>query len=173
MYLVDNYRPVYFKNMLLAYQYFSLESVHGETMLKMGWMVKKYNVSFLKTLNWSKCILMLSLYIWLSIYTNNETLRIIWKFDLSPRGVLGRIYALSIEVLSHILISDFWTAKNTCKHEWQLHEICTIFCSFPTCKLKALLVNFNNCVCFLWIRNCTGASFMKYLRLSLRIWDTE
>ena len=46
-----------------------------------------------------KCILMVSLYICLSIFTNKETLRIIWKFDLSPRAVLGRIYALSIEVL--------------------------------------------------------------------------
>ena len=42
-------------------------------MLKMGWMVKKNNFSFLTALNWSKCILMVSLYIWLSIYTNNET----------------------------------------------------------------------------------------------------
>ena len=42
---------------------------------------------------------MVSLYIWLSIYTNNEILCIIWKFDLSSHGVLGRIYALSIEVL--------------------------------------------------------------------------
>ena len=30
----------------------------------------------------------------------NETLRIIWKLDLSSREVLGRIYALSIEVIS-------------------------------------------------------------------------
>ena len=47
---------------LLTYPYFSFESVHGEAMLKMGWMVKKYNFSFLT-------------------------------------GSLGRIYALSIEVL--------------------------------------------------------------------------
>ena len=65
-----------------------------------GWVVKKYNFFFLTALNLSECILMVSLYIWLSIYTNNETLRIIWKFDLSSRGGLGRIYALSIEVLS-------------------------------------------------------------------------
>ena len=52
-----------------------------------GWVVKKYNFFSLTALNWSKCILMVSLYIWLSIYTNNETLRIIWKFDLSSRGV--------------------------------------------------------------------------------------
>ena len=49
---------------------------------------------------------MVSLYIWLSIYTNKEILRIIWKFDLSSRGVLGRIYALSIEVLL-LLCDDF------------------------------------------------------------------
>ena len=30
------------------------------------------------------------------IYTNNESLRIIWKFNLNSRGVLGRIYAFSI-----------------------------------------------------------------------------
>ena len=28
--------------MLLTYQYFSFESVHGEAMLKMGWVVKKW-----------------------------------------------------------------------------------------------------------------------------------
>ena len=49
---------------------------------------------------------MVSLYIWLSIYTNNEILCIIWKFDLSSQGVLGRIYALSIEVLDSELF-DF------------------------------------------------------------------
>ena len=88
---------------LLTYQYFSFESVHGEAMLKMGWVVKKWIFSFWTALNWSKCILMVSIYIWLSIFrpTNNETLRIIWKFNLSLRGVLGRIYALSIEVLRH------------------------------------------------------------------------
>ena len=42
---------------------------------------------------------MVRLYIWLLIYTNNEILCIIWKFDLSSWGVLGRIYALSIKVL--------------------------------------------------------------------------
>ena len=91
---------LYIWKKLLTYQYFSFESVHGEAMLKMGLMVKKYNFSILTALNWSKCILMVSFYIWLSICTNNETLRITWKFDLSSRGVLGRIYALSIEVLT-------------------------------------------------------------------------
>ena len=90
--------------MLLTYQYFSFESVHCEAMLKMRWVVKKWNFSFWSAINWSKCILMVSLYIWLSIYTNNEILCIIWKFDLSSRGVLGRIYALSIEVLDLVCI---------------------------------------------------------------------
>ena len=72
--------------------------MHGETRLKMGWVLKKYNFSFSTALNWSNCILMVSLYIWLLIYTNNETLT--WKFDLSSWEILGRIYALSIEVLS-------------------------------------------------------------------------
>ena len=72
--------------------------MHCETSLKMGWVVKKYIFSFLTSLNWSKCILMVSLYIWLSIFTNNETLLIILKFDLSSSKVLGRIYALSIAV---------------------------------------------------------------------------
>ena len=31
----------------MTYQYFSFENVHGEARLKMGWMVKKYNISFL------------------------------------------------------------------------------------------------------------------------------
>ena len=58
---------------LLTYQYFSFESVNGEVMLKMGWVVKKYNFSILTALNWSECILMVGLYIWLSVYANNET----------------------------------------------------------------------------------------------------
>ena len=33
--------------MLLTYQYFSFESVHGEAMLKMGWVVKKWIFSLL------------------------------------------------------------------------------------------------------------------------------
>ena len=49
---------------------------------------------------WSNYILMVNLTVWLLTYTNNETLHIIWKFDLSPWGVLGRIYTLSIEVLN-------------------------------------------------------------------------
>ena len=80
VYLVDNYRPVYLKKAILycqTYQYFTFESVHGEAMLRMGWMVKKYNFFFLTALNWSKCILMVSFTIWLSIYTNYETLRTI------------------------------------------------------------------------------------------------
>ena len=69
-------QPIYLK-MLLTYQYFSFESVHGEAMLKMGWVVKKWNFSFWTAINWSKCILMVSVYIWLSIYTNNAILCII------------------------------------------------------------------------------------------------
>ena len=60
---------------------------------------KEMEFFLLNGIKWSKCILMESLYIWLSIFINNETLRIIWKFDLSLRGVLGRIYALIMEVL--------------------------------------------------------------------------
>ena len=78
MYLVDNYRPVYLKKKhLVPYQYFLFESVHDEARLKMGCMVTKYKFSFLTALTWSKSILMVNLYIWLSIYTNNETLRIV------------------------------------------------------------------------------------------------
>ena len=99
MYIWSTIRYQYIWKMLLTYQYFLFESVHGEAMLKMGWVVKKWNFSFRTATNWSKCILMVSLYTWLWIYTNNEILCIIWKFDFSSRGVLGRIYALSIEVL--------------------------------------------------------------------------
>ena len=63
-------------------------------------------------INWSKCILMVSVHIWRSIYTNNAILCIIWKFDLSSRGVLGRIYALSIEVLCELVFMashDYFT----------------------------------------------------------------
>ena len=55
---------------LLTYQYFLFENVHGEAMLKTGWVVKKCNVSFWTALNWSKCIQMVTWYIWLSISTN-------------------------------------------------------------------------------------------------------
>ena len=92
------YTNIFGKNYWLI-NFFSFESVHGDAMLKMGWVVKKWKFSFWTASNWAKCILMVSWYIWLSIYTNNEILGIIWKFDLSSRGVLGRIYALSIEVL--------------------------------------------------------------------------
>ena len=55
---------------------------------------------------------MVTWYIWLSIYTNNETLCIIWNLDLSSRGFLGRIYALSIEVLLLLFavedVSQYW-----------------------------------------------------------------
>ena len=40
MYLVDNYIPIYLEN-AIDFSVFSFESVHGETMLKMGWVVKK------------------------------------------------------------------------------------------------------------------------------------
>ena len=103
------YTSIFEKKKLLTYQYFSFERVHGEARLKMGCVVKKQNNSLLLALILSKCILKVSLYIWLSIYTNNRTLRIIWKFDLSSRGVLGRIYALSIEVL----YQSCWTSTST------------------------------------------------------------
>ena len=103
---------LYIWKMLWTYHYFSFESVHGEAMLKMRWVVKKWIFSFWKAINWSKCILMVSIYIWLSIYTNNAILCIIWKFDLSSRGVLGRIYALSIEVLRSLL--SWATRENIC-----------------------------------------------------------
>ena len=95
----EKYWPIYLKKKLPTYQYFSFESVQGEAILKMGWMVKKYSFCFSTASYCSKSNLMVGLYIWLSIYTNTETFHIIWKFNLSPWGVLGRIYVLSIEVL--------------------------------------------------------------------------
>ena len=47
---------------------------------------KEIQLFFLNDIKLVKMHLMLSLYIWLSIYTNNESLRIIWKFDFSSRG---------------------------------------------------------------------------------------
>ena len=107
---------------------FSFESLHGEAMLKMGWVVKKWIFSFWMALNWSKCILMESLYIWLSIYTNNEIICIIWKFDLRSRGVLGRIYALSIEVLSkrgRCLFPTFYLMTNSIFEYFKLPHFTT------------------------------------------------
>ena len=63
MYLVDNYIPVYLKKKAIDLSIFLFERVHGEASLKIGWMVKKYNFSFPTALKWSKCILMVSLYI--------------------------------------------------------------------------------------------------------------
>ena len=76
---------------------------------------------------------MVSLYIWLSIYTNNEILCIIWKFDLSSRGVLGRIYALSIEVLTQSNSVAEWSATQGLvlpilrSRVWTLGEVPFIF----------------------------------------------
>ena len=98
---VDSYRPVYLKKSIDLSIFFVWNCAwwgKAENGVGGGGVMKLKN-SLLTTLNWSKCILMVSLNIWLSIYTNNETLRIIWKFDLSSRRVLGRIYALSIEGL--------------------------------------------------------------------------
>ena len=58
---------------------------------------------------------MVSLYIWLSIYTNIETLRIIWKFDLRSQGALGRIYPLNIEVPEKLNLRTWNKKKIFCK----------------------------------------------------------
>ena len=98
MYLVDNYIPIYLKNAIDLSIFFVWKCAWwGNTENGVGG--KEMELFLLKGKNFSKCILMVSLYIWLSIYTNNEILCIIWKFDLSSRGVLGKIYALSIEVI--------------------------------------------------------------------------
>ena len=49
MYLVDNYIPIYLKNAIdlsFFFFFFSFERVHVEAMLKMGWVVQKWNFSF-------------------------------------------------------------------------------------------------------------------------------
>ena len=71
---------------------------------------KEIQLFLLNGIKLVKMHLMVSLYIWLSIYTYNETLRIIWKFDFSSRGGLGRIYALSIEVLKDAMTA-LWRLK--------------------------------------------------------------
>ena len=91
-------RYQYIWKKLLTYQYVSFETWRGNAENVVGGKEMKF--SFWTALNWIKCILMVSLYIWLSMYTKHVILCIIWKFDLSSRGVLGRIYALSIEVLA-------------------------------------------------------------------------
>ena len=82
MYLVNNYIPIYLKNAIDLNQYFSFESVHCEAILKMGWVVKKWNSSFLDGNKLVKMQsdgkLILSIYTnMLSIYTNNKILCII------------------------------------------------------------------------------------------------
>ena len=93
-----------FERKLLTNQYLSFESVPDEVMLKMGWVVKKWTFSFWTALTLSKCILIVSLNILPSKYTYNKILCTFWKFDLSSRGVLRRIYTLSIEVLQNFKI---------------------------------------------------------------------
>ena len=66
---------------LPTYHWKSFESMHGETMLKMGWMVKNSGFSLLNVLISTK-ILIVSQYISLTVYTNFNTLGINWKFDL-------------------------------------------------------------------------------------------
>ena len=104
-------------------------------MLKMGWVIKKWNFSFWTVINWSKCILVVSLYIWLSIYTNNEILCIIWKIDLSSRGVLGRIYASSIEVLA--LVKSTYT-NWVQGHDWHSRTVhlCILAADFYNLRRK-------------------------------------
>ena len=46
MYLVDSYIPTDLKNAIDFDLFFLFESVHGEAMLKTGWVVKKCNVTF-------------------------------------------------------------------------------------------------------------------------------
>ena len=41
MYMVNNYIQIYLENAIDFFIFFLFESVHGETMLKMGWVVKK------------------------------------------------------------------------------------------------------------------------------------
>ena len=99
VYLIDNYRPVYLKKAIALSIFFVWKCAwwgNAENGVD-GKEIQFFLFNSIK-LVWF-CILMVCLYIWLSKYTNNETLSIIWKFDLSPQGVLGRIYSLCIEVL--------------------------------------------------------------------------
>ena len=96
-------------------------------MLKIGWVVQKWIFSFCTAMNSSKCILMVSLYTLLSIYTNNEILCIIWIFDLSSRGVLGKIYALSIEVLTLNCLN----LHSLCQKSAYRHDFNGYFYEFP------------------------------------------
>ena len=104
VYLVDNCILIYLKKKVIDLSMFFVWKCAWWGNAENGVGGKKWNFSFWTALNWSKCIPMVSLYIWLSIYTNNQIPCIIWKFDLSSWGVLGSIYTLSIEVLRLLLL---------------------------------------------------------------------
>ena len=74
--LVYNYIPIYLKK-VIDITIFRLKVCMVSGNAENGVGGKEMVCFFLNSINWSKCILMLSLYIWLSIFTNNETLRII------------------------------------------------------------------------------------------------
>ena len=98
VYLVDNYIPIHLKK-AIDLSIFSVRKCAWRGNAENGVGGKEMDF-FLS--NGIKLIKMHSdgkLILCLSIYTNNKILCIIWKFDLSSRGVLGRIYTLSIEVL--------------------------------------------------------------------------
>ena len=50
-YVADNSLPVYLKTKLWTYHYILSDSVHGEAMLKIGWIVKNSIYSLLSALN--------------------------------------------------------------------------------------------------------------------------
>ena len=72
--------------------------LNGEVNGENGWMVfKKSNFSFLTALNWSNCILMVSLYIWLLIKYMGRVKRI-WY--LSPMRTVKVQASLRIRAVS-------------------------------------------------------------------------
>ena len=75
-----------------------------------GWLRNRFPPFWMHYF-WPKYILIVSQYISLSIYTKFNTL--IWKFN-PFRGVLGRISALIIEVLS-----NFYTQTRSVRNGWK------------------------------------------------------
>ena len=152
--MVGKSAPVYLKKKNAAdLPCKSFGSVHGETRLKIWWVVKKSVFSFTQGV---ECI----------NFNQNTFFRIIWKFNLSSREVLGRIYTLIIEILlqkndakltdSHQFVMFFFiycpvTANAKLCPLPSYHFIITILIASLMSRRKAFYVktydNHFDCIC--------------------------
>ena len=118
MYLFDNYFPVYLEKAIDLSIFFIGKCVWwGKAENGIGGEEMEFFI-----LNAIKLVKMHSdgklIVLAINIYTNNETLRIIWKFDFSSRWVLGRIMeALAQTVLR---MAELFNSNETIKIDFDI-----------------------------------------------------